>query len=150
MNVFPQIYGEFEKLIYHYSKKLNLEDARQELTVFLIELLYKIDFSLNDGIKKYVAVCLRNKYITLSKQNQRNVDLIEKLSINCDTYSDFHGDLVLLKELISKLPIKQREVIIYRYIYNYSDVEISKIMNVSRQAVNRLKNRALNSLREYI
>lgn len=150
MGAFPQIYSEFERLIYHYSRKLDSEDARQELTVFLIELLYKIDFGGNDGIKKYIAVCLRNKYIALSKQNQWRSALIDKLAVNCDTYYDFREDTVLLKELVSHLPIKQREVIVYRYIYNYSDIEIAEIMNISRQAVNRLKNRALCSLREYI
>lgn len=150
MSAFPQIYAEFEKLIYHYSRKLESEDAHQELTVFLIELLYKVNLSTGKEIKKYIAVCLRNKYIQLSEQNSLRINLIEKVAINCDTYCNFNEDAVLLKELISLLPLKQREVVIYKYMYDYSDVEISKIMGISRQAVNRLKNRALCSLREYI
>lgn len=150
MGAFPQIYGEFERLIYHYSKKLDSEDVRQELTLFLIELLYKIEVSSSEGIKKYIAVCLRNKYIYLSKQKQLGFSLIDKVAENYDTYCDFCEDTVLLKELISKLPIKQREVIVYKYIYSYSDIEIAEIMNISRQAVNRIKNRALCGLREYI
>lgn len=150
MEAFAHIYNEFEKLIYHYSRKIESEDARQELTVFLIELLYKIDLSDSNEIRRYISVCLRNKYIYLSKQNKSSSYLFDKISANCDTYYDFSEDTVLLRELIANLPKKQREVIVYRYIYNYSDMEISQIMNISRQAVNGLRNRALCSLREYI
>lgn len=33
---------------------------------------------------------------------------------------------------------------IYRYYYEYSDSKIAKILGISRQAVNRLRNRAID------
>ncbi|WP_018250274.1 sigma factor-like helix-turn-helix DNA-binding protein [Orenia marismortui] len=33
---------------------------------------------------------------------------------------------------------------------DYSEIEIGKSLNVSRQAVNRAKNRALNKIRKYL
>lgn len=36
-----------------------------------------------------------------------------------------------------------------KYIYELSEIDIAKILGISRQAVNRLKNRALNNLRKF-
>ena len=45
MSVFPVVFSEFEGLIYHYAEKSDAEDTAEELSVFLLELLYKIDLS---------------------------------------------------------------------------------------------------------
>ena len=60
--------------------------------------------------------------------------------------------ILLLKSLglplqLNDLSEKQRFVIIQKYIIGFSDVEIAERMNISRQAVNRLINRALENLR---
>ena len=44
----------------------------------------------------------------------------------------------------------QRDVILLRYYKDYSDREISEKLKISRQAVNRAKNRGLKRLKELI
>ena len=43
MSRFGEIYQAFAGLIHHYEIKLGYDDAEQELTVFLLELMYSID-----------------------------------------------------------------------------------------------------------
>ena len=152
IKAFPVIYEEFKKMINFYSRKIGDEDSGQELMMFLIETLYGIELERfisdsNDNLKRYIAVALRNKYIALSKANVRDLtmllDLYEK-----DAIYNYSDDEILLRDMLGSLSEKQRKIIIYKYIYGYSDLEISKILCISRQAVNRLKNRGFDIIRE--
>lgn len=154
MEVYPLIFDEFKKLISIYSYRIGGEDAYQELVLFFVELLYTVNienFKSDDtnGLSRYIAVSIRNKYIALSKENCKYNSLVLQLP---DDYI-FSGDVLdsnlETEELLSKLSSRQRAVIIYRYIYRYSDAEISQMLGISRQAVNRLKNRALEILQYY-
>lgn len=151
---FSQIFSEFEKLIGYYAFRLGGEDAFQELSVFLLELLYKINFSpfekdVDDSLKRYIAVCIRNKYIAYSKESRKDRNTLSVFFYNCPQSEFEFMDNQALKEAISLLSKRQRDIVIYKYIYDYSDVEISDFLGISRQAVNRLKNRAMEKLREY-
>lgn len=154
MEAFPLIYNEFQMLIHFYSGNIGEEDASQELTVFLLELLYELDISkfkpdTSQGLKRYIAVSLRNKYIAISKEKQKNEILLLQLYDDDIFYSDGGENNIFVKEILAKLSHKQRLIIIYKYIYNYSDAEISVLLNISRQAVNRLKNRGIENLRKF-
>ncbi len=153
MSVFPVIFAEFEGLIYHYSLKCQAEDTFEELTVFLLELLYKVDISrfqklTGEGLKRYIAVSLRNKYLAFSKADtvlkKNNQFLDEFVSVEPDFLEEF-----IFREGLEKLTPKQREIIVFKYLHNYTNNEIAKILNISRQAVNQIKNRAVETLREY-
>ena len=155
MSVFEIIYGEFQKLINFYSLRLSYDDASSELTLFFIEMLYAIDLSrfkadYSLGVKKYIAVCLRNQYIALLHKKDKNISLNCPLYENCVSKSEAYEEIIALQQLFAFLTEKQKKVLIYRYKYGYSDCEIAKKLNIRRQAVNRLKNRALTVLREKI
>lgn len=154
IEAFSLIYNGFKDLIRYYSLKIGDEDSFQELTVFLLELLYKIDLSgfksdYSDNFQRYISVCLRNKYIEISKKHQKNRDTVS------ETYENYLGSIdsdyerLYIKELIEKLPLKQARVIVYRYIYGYSDAEISKLFGISRQSVFYLRMRGLENLRRF-
>ena len=153
MSAFTLIYDQFKKLIFHYSNKICSDDAMQELNIFLIELLYEINlshFPNNDdnSIQRYISVSIKNEFLKILKRNAKYHSLC------CDTYSkEFSSnscfDDLFIKEALEELSEKQRLIIIYKYIYNYSDIEISNALDISRQAVNRLKNRALDRLKAY-
>lgn len=155
MGAFPPIYSEFEKLIHFYGRKLRREDAVQELTVFLLELLWKLsddhcDFESSEGLKRYIAVCIRNQYIALSKAEQKQrleLELFEDMPYETIGFDDF-GDLMMM-DALSCLTPKQHEIIVLKYVYKYNDCEIAQRLKITRQAVNRLKNRAIHTLKQY-
>lgn len=154
MSHFSELYGVFEKLLRFYEKKLGYDDAGQELTLFLLELLYGLDtdkFMPDDteSLKRYIAVSVRNQYILLSKRNQRYALTCNELYDNLGHYSVEPDDGITLAEGLKLLSERQRLAVAYRYIYGFSDVEIADMLSVSRQAVNRLESRGLAVLREY-
>ncbi len=155
MAVFETIYGEFEKLLKFYSNKLCYDDAAGDLTLFFIELLYRIDltkFYLDDSvsIRKYIAVSIRNQYIALSQQWERYCKFSNKLYDNLDGYLPDFEDRFSLLESMDILSQKQKMIIIYKYLYGYNNFEIAVLLGVSYQAVNQLKNRALANLKDFL
>lgn len=155
MNAFTDIYEEFRKLINFYASKLNTEDSLPELTLFLIEILYEIDLErfssdLSDSIARYIAVSLRNKYISVSRDNQKYRSLCSELYENqifdkCDAIEN-----IFIADALRRLSAKQKLVIVYKYIYNYSDTELAFMLGTTRQAINRIKNRALSVLKKLL
>ena len=66
----------FDNIINKYSRKLNGEDTKQDLYVFLIKLIKNIDeLSIVNYEDKqvlfYFSKALKNEYIRLSKKNDR-------------------------------------------------------------------------------
>ncbi len=153
MSHFAELFENFEGLIYCYGKRLCYEDATQELTLFLLELLDSLDtdrFPCDDsqGVQKYIAVSLRNRYIFLSKKQQKTMcqsdKPVDQIGVELET-----EEAIALKSGLKSLSERQRLAVTYRYCYGYSDCEIAQIMGISRQAVNRLHKRGLTSLKEY-
>lgn len=151
---FELIFDEFKRIIYYYARKQKNEDIIGELTLFLIELLYKIDISRfkadrSEELRNYISVSLKNKYISFCrKQSKDNSVLREVYEEDLISYgsADMHIDIC---EALGCLTERQRDIIICKYIYCLSDFQIGEIFKISRQAVNRLKNRALKELKEY-
>ncbi|MBR4177765.1 MAG: sigma-70 family RNA polymerase sigma factor [Bacilli bacterium] len=60
-------------------------------------------------------------------------------------------DLLLsLKEALSKLSEREREILNRRYIYGLSQAEIASGLNISQAQVSRIENSALNSVKKLI
>lgn len=154
MSHFGELYNVFEGLLRFYEKKLAYDDAGQELTLFFIELIYGLNTDKfkpdeSDTLKRYIAVSIKNKYIALSKNNQRYVRFSNELYDNTGYYSIDPEIGISLSEGLRLLTERQRLAVAYRYIYGFSDVEIASMLEISRQAVNRLEARGLAVLKEY-
>ncbi len=151
---FETVNKEFIGLIVFFSKKIGGEDSLAELKAFLFELLIGIEpenfkYDNSQTLKRYIAVSLRNRYIALSKEKQKYEKTELGLLDDGIKYSASLEDRIMVKDMLRLLSEKQRLIVTYKYIYGYSDIEIADIMNISRQAVNRLKNRAISIIREY-
>ena len=153
-NAFELIYDEFKRIIYHYARKQKNEDIIGELTLFLIELLYRIDLSRfknddSEDLKKYIMVSIKNKYITILRNQMREKMLFEDFPEENIVYDSPAQIYVDMNEAFEGLTDRQKSIIVCKYIYCLSDVQISEMLKISRQAVNRLKNRALKVLENY-
>ena len=145
----------FQPLIKKYSYLLYYEDSQSELTLTFIETLYKIPidnprFKQDQYIISYISKSIRNNYIHLSKK--RNQLYYYESPINLDIAEDSYqiniGDKLYIKDLLSLLTEREKEIINLKYFKEYSDIEISKKIGISRQAVNKTKNRALKKMRK--
>ena len=71
----------FDNIINKYSRKLNGEDTKQDLYVFLIKLINNIDeLSIvnyeDKQVLSYFSKSLKNEYIRLSKKNDRRKNVL--------------------------------------------------------------------------
>ncbi len=154
MAAFEIIFYEFKSRIYSYARKQKNEDLIGELTLFLIELINHMDIDRfcsdkSDGLERYISVSLKNKYISFCRKNAREKDMLRDPFESALISVDSAESRVDICEALSNLTERQRDIIICKYIYCLSDFQIAEIFKISRQAVNRLKNRGLNTLKEY-
>lgn len=150
---FEELYEAFVKLINFYGRKIG-EDGSEELTLFFTELLYSLDIGKfapdeSEGLNKYIAVAIRNRYIELSRRKSRVLRISNEITEECADSTDEPDGKFFLKEGLALLSERQRTVIGYRYFCGYSDREIADILSISRQAVHKLETRAIAVLKEY-
>lgn len=151
---FEIIYDEFKPIINYYSRRQKDEDIIGELTLFLLELLYHIDLDRFDSdksedLRKYISVSLKNKYISLCRKKAKENVVLKDFCEEELIYESSAQMYIDINEAFEKLTERQKSIIVCKYIYCLSDSQISDMFKISRQAVNRLKNRALTVLKEY-
>jgi RNA polymerase sigma factor (sigma-70 family) len=146
------------------------DDSKQDLILFLLELIKDIDVSKfpvdnSFGLNRYICVSIKNEFYKLANKNTEkkkhrfefNEEIANKNPFKIlDSQPDIEINIefetikaVELEEALNLLSTQQKNVIVYKYIYGFSDAEIGEIFNISRQAVNRLKNRAFEILKKY-
>lgn len=150
---FHKIYENFIYLLKHYSKKLDTDDTYQDLWLFLVNLLNQLKLDNfcedeSDGLQRYITVSIRNQFLALQKRKKKGgyvfIEDYADIAIN-----DGIEETLNLKEALSMLPKRQAQIVILRFVYQYSDVDIARKLHIRRETVNRNKQRALTKLKEY-
>lgn len=107
--------------------------------------------SKNEGaLINYIHKAIKNKSVNLFKKNILRTIVPVTLDVTTIPYNYNFDSQIFISKLLNSLPILQREIIKKKFLYDYSDKEIAKLYGISRQAVNRTKNRALNNLRNML
>ncbi|MBU3109837.1 sigma-70 family RNA polymerase sigma factor [Clostridium gasigenes] len=149
-----EIIDIFNPIMNKYARLLCGEDTKQDLIIFLIKLINKIggdnsNFLEDKVILGYISKSIKHEYIRLSKQYSKYS--IKKIELNLDLDLELELDddnsLIEVLDLLNVLTDKQKEVIKFIFIDCNNINEVATYMNISRQAVNQIKNRALNKLR---
>lgn len=152
--------NKFKPLIGKYSYLLKYDDANSDLIISFIEIIKKIPIYTNENFKidkfvvGYIVSAMKNRYIYLSKKHYKVY--LNEINLNVDNINIWNGenlnieDKIFAWQLLDKLSKRQREVLILKFIKDYSDKDICKILKISRQSVNRIKNRGLDNMRRYI
>ena len=152
-NSLMEIIEIFNPLISKYSRKLDGEDTKQDLIIFLIKILNKIPidnkaFCNNKVIFTYIAKAIYHEYIKLSKIKDKKVLNETELELDIEIgYEEFESEVELL-DMFKVLSEKEAYVIKLIYVYSLSVSEVAQYMKISRQAVNKTKNRALSKIRK--
>jgi len=142
----------FNPLLTKYSRLLDGEDTRQDLIIHLMSVISKINLHNKELCKdkvivSYIAKSIRNEYIRLSKK--KNKIILNESELNLDieiVYDGFESEFELL-DIFKILSEKEAYIMKLLYVYCLSVSEISAFMNISRQAVNQAKNRALKKIK---
>jgi RNA polymerase sigma factor (sigma-70 family) len=156
-----EIIDKFRPLIKKYSKKLKYDGSDSDLTISLIEIInyipiYKnIKFKEEKYIVGYINTSITHKYIELSKKNTNLINKEMELDLNImSNYKSIEewsliDTNIFICSLMDKLSDYHKHIIRKIFMYNMSEADLAKELSISRQSVNRAKNRALNSLRKF-
>ena len=156
-----ELINKFEPLLKKYAKKLNYDDAINDLIVYFIELIKKINLDslqgTSDGyIVAYIRTSEYNHYIyklkeIISRKDEilfTNLSDSQKYFIEAEmaTYDDLTNNLseLYLDKLLNDFEYR---IIIMIFSKGYSSAEIARIFGTSRQSVNQTKNRALKKIK---
>lgn len=148
-----EIYKKFLPCIKKFARKLRYEEAETDLVISLLEFINNISLrkfkNRSDGeIFLYVYSFIKCKYLNIIKAlNNKKIKTVPlKTDIKYyDYYKKIESEYILW--LLSELSDIQKKVIVGKYIYNYSNIKLSKVCGISRQAIFRHKKKALEIIK---
>lgn len=162
-DAFEEVYASNFDFLYNYAYRFtgNSELVKEMIQDLFVKILINREH-LGDcvNIRAYLTRSLRNKIADHIKLKKETVDINE---LPAEFLSD---DLVLtqmdevddetmririrLKNVLKKLPARQKEMIYLRYIRGLSNKEIADIMKMESQSVKNLLLRAKEKIKELL
>ncbi len=150
------IITKFKPLIKKYSRLLNYDTAETDLIIELIVLIKKMstdkkNLQKDNEFIAYIASSIKYQYYKLLKERKYLYNEIvddELIQFTC-VQVDFDLN-IYIENLLDKLTTKEKFILTAIYFYGYKEVEISRKLNISRQAINKIKKNALNKLSKTI
>lgn len=150
---------KFRPLILKYARHLNKterDDAIQDMIVAFILVIKKMDLNnfpqeaSEKYLLSYIQKAMYTRFLDLSKRQTQIITMDIDDFVYVERVDDAlsPSEMVELREMLTGLTALQRKVLVIRYLYGYSDAEIADQLHISRQAVNRAKNRAVAVLKE--
>ncbi len=114
-----------------------LTELANELNVNMEDLVVALDASKE----------VESLYSTIHQGDGGAICLIDKLD-QCENGGGDMVDSIVLKEIISKLKPKERQIVMMRYFHDKTQTEVAKEIGVSQVQVSRIEKKVLKTLRE--
>lgn len=135
---------KMEPLIKKYARKsffIEYEDSRQEMILSIIEAVCKIGYYEDEkSCLLYIKNSVIHKYCELCKKNI-NQPIFDEFNENI-VYEDSLNDLdtiIDLEQFLKNKSITKKQIMKLILYDELGDTQIAKMLNVSRQYVNRVK-----------
>lgn len=148
--LFVELYEKYNMLVFSvaYEKLHNnslCEECVQDTYLTVMSKIRHFENLSENHRKNLICTIARGKAIDcVRKENPfHSIENIEDIDIS---YFDSF-DSVILTQLIEKLPELWQTFIFLKYIYGFSNVEISKMYNISASYVGRIIKSALSNLK---
>lgn len=152
---------QFKPLITKYAKLLNTEDAFEEMRLVFIELIMELKLdklrSRSDGvIVAYITKTIRTRYIAKNRRRELESNTVYWDDLDESRRRKLEPSNPLFsaeEDFIKAIPPgvlneKEMDIITMIYLYGYSAAEVARERNITRQAVNQIKLRALKRLKK--
>lgn len=153
---------KFDPLLHKLSYELGYEDAYYDLLLDYLKLILSINLDSFHNLSEaslvsYLIKSIRNSFIRLNIKAKKNTiktvpfsDLSDQQKYYTESKQVIHNDFsdFYFEQLKSYISEKEWEIIELVYIKGYTVSEIANQRNISRQAVNQIKKRALRKLKD--
>ncbi len=151
-----RLYNTYEQKMYYtaYSILQNVQDAEDAVHEAFIRIIknvsaYDFDFSHKTG----ALVCTIVRRIALDKsaknvkRQKKEVSFDEKSDAEAfpDTSDAEYGELA---QIIGKMPLEEKEVLILRYVVGYTAEQTAKLLGISIQTLYHRRRKAIEILKE--
>jgi RNA polymerase sigma-70 factor (ECF subfamily) len=147
--IIHDIYNKFHKAMLrtaeHYLDSVRAEDAVHDVFVKLIEKFENNIEELGDKPGAYFVIVVRNHVLNLLKREKTGIVSFEEEEEGGTIFQspDVDPEDILLKNesddrfasLLRRLKPAARQIVEYKYVEGYSNIEIAKLMGISETAV---------------
>ena len=144
---FPIVYGY---IYYHTNNVTDAEDLTAE--VFVRAFKYWDSYSPEKGsIGEWIGGIARNMvktYVQKKAYSFQTIELSEFIPADTDieSYCLRHDDIRMVLAQIAELPKWQRELMVLKFFWNYSNKDIAKVMGMSVSNVGVTLHRTIKKL----
>lgn len=157
---FESIYTEYHGMMYRVATRIlgdskDTEDVVHEAFLKIFEILDEIQQVRSPKTRNLVVTIVERKAIDLYRRRRRQPQIpLDDEHINVPSPSQIetipaYSDLA---KAIAMLPTKNRELLLLKYDWGYSEKEIAQLLNLNPEAVKktiqRTKQKLKNILRE--
>lgn len=147
----------FGKLIVSLARDVRKECAETDLMIFLIKLIKKmpreqIESMSEAKLVNYIVNSLRYKSYKIYREKTISTCELKNVYPLRDRKYDDSEFIIWLTDFVDEgiITKKQRDILLKKYCNDYTDEKIATILHISRQAVAKTHNAALNNLRQYL
>ena len=126
-----------EELIYRLGREPTVEEIAGEIGASKEEVAASIEAGAE----------VESLYRSVNKNDENSILLIDKIEEESSAQEELLNRMVL-RELLTALSDKDREIIIRRYYYNESQSQIAAKLGISQVQVSRLEKKILKQMRE--
>lgn len=128
-----------ERMSYELGREPNLEELAAAVGASREEVAASME----------AAAEVESIYKAVGSGDDQNLCLLDKIQDEDEAEERLMNQMVL-KELLLKLPEKDRDIIIRRYYDNQTQSQIAADLNISQVQVSRLEKKILRQMREYM
>lgn len=126
-----------EELVYRLGREPTIEEIAGEIGASKEEVAASIEAGAEVG----------SLYQSVNKNDENSILLIDKIEEESSAQEELLNQMVL-RDLLSALSDKDREIIIRRYYYNETQSQIADRLGISQVQVSRLEKKILKQMRE--
>lgn len=126
-----------EELIYRFGREPTVEEIAGEIGTSKEEVAASIEAGAE----------VESLYRSVNKNDENSIQLIDKIEEENSAQEELLNRM-LLRDLLTELSDKDREIIIRRYYYNETQSQIASKLGISQVQVSRLEKKILKQMRE--
>jgi RNA polymerase sporulation-specific sigma factor len=126
-----------EELVYRLGREPTVEEIAGEIGASKEEVAASIEAGAE----------VESLYRSVNKNDENSILLIDKIEEESSAQEDLLNRMVL-RELLTALSDKDREIIVRRYYYNETQSQIAAKLGISQVQVSRLEKKILKQMRE--
>ncbi len=151
MKAFRSIYRANYQLLFSYamrfhSDKSSAEDCIQ--TMFLNILSSREKLPVVRSVRAYLIRSLRNQILSSKRTKVENFPLIADSEFDFKKKGFDENVYKQLKELITKLSPRERELVYLKYFHGFRSTEISELLDIEYQTVRNTLANAITKMRK--